>query len=109
MGRKLPVDLSLIKDLSVDVKESEESVDLMVVGSIMESAKIFEKLVVRERNGKILLTVLASLAFWNRAGGPDFHVAHKLAVPPGAYEVLYDDQNGKTTFLKGVSISKRTR
>jgi len=25
------------------VKESEESVDLMVVGSIMESAKIFEK------------------------------------------------------------------
>jgi len=48
MGRKLPVDLSLIKDLSVDVKESEESVDLMVVGSIMESAKIFEKLVVRD-------------------------------------------------------------
>lgn len=104
VGRGFAVDLSLIEGLRVDLREVEGRTDLIIEGSLMESAKVFQKTSVKINDGKIMVTIFASLAFWNRAGKPDFNVAYRLSLQPREYDIVYRDQSGRTTNLKKIKI-----
>jgi hypothetical protein len=77
---------------------------LVVEGSIMESAKVFETLKIATSANTILVTVYASLAFWNRSGSPDFKVTNELALSPGTYEIRYAGIGSETIFLDKVQV-----
>lgn len=105
IGRGLIVSRQLIKDLSVELGGGAGTRGTLVVaGSIMESAKVFESLKVETRGRQILLTVYASLAFWNKQGGPDFRATHELDLEPGDYEVLYLGEGEETDFVKNIKV-----
>jgi hypothetical protein len=104
IGRRLVVDYHLLKDLRIHLARDEGRMALVVEGSIMESAKVFEALKVKTNANTIFVTVYASLPFWNRSGSPDFKATSELTLSPGTYEIRYAGTGSETTFLKKVNV-----
>ena len=104
IGRGLIVSYKLIKDLSVELSGDGTRRTLVVAGTIMESAKVFEALKVKTRGQQMLITVYASLAFWNRQGSPDFEATHELDSESGDYEVFYLGEGDRTDFVKKLKV-----
>lgn len=104
IGRGFIVSYQLIKDLSVELSGDGTRRTLVVSGSIMESAKVFESLKVKTSGQQILITVYASLPFWNKQGSPDFKATHELDLEPGDYEVLYLGEGDTTNFVKHLKV-----
>lgn len=102
IGRRMVVDLTLLKDLEVRLVESDSRGLLSVRGSIMESSKVFDTLGLAAKGRTIRLTVYASLAFWHRGGSPDFSVTEELRLPPGTYTVEYAGGEGEPVFLREI-------
>lgn len=107
IGRRLVVAYRLLKDLHVEFTSRGGGTTLLVVeGSIMESAKVFESVGVVTSDHTLFITIYASLPFWNRSGSPDFRATSTLKLKPGIYEIRYADTGNETVFLKQVEIKR---
>jgi hypothetical protein len=104
LGRHIAVDYSLLKDLHVDFDISGVNVKVNARGSIMESAKVFEKMRVEVGQRELLVTVYSSLVFWNKKGSPDFSTSVDVTLPPGRYDVFYRSTPSKPVRLGVVSV-----
>jgi len=99
LGTRMAVDYSLLKELRLRLERKGADLLLEVSGTIMESAKVFHSVGVKPAEDRLLLTVYASMVFWNKQGSPDFQTAVKLALAPGEYHVWYESPRTQPAFL----------
>ena len=104
LGRHIAVDHSLLKDFRVDFQKKGGGVLIKSRGSIMESAKVFDSVRVRPAQSELLVTVYASLAFWNKSGSPDFSASVELALEPGRYDAWYKSPRAPPVFLGAIDV-----
>ncbi len=105
IGRKLPVDFRLLKDLHVELARQAQGTALLTVqGAIMESAKVFESLGVITQGHTVFITVYACLPFWNRRGSPDFRATSILRLDPGIYAIRYASTATQSVLIKEIEL-----
>ncbi len=103
IGRGMVVDHALLADVAFSLT-GRDPVAVTVSGTIFESAKVFDDLTLT-RDGQVLrLRVTASLAFWNRAGSPDFRVTRELDLAPGTYDVRYVNEDGTEVPMHAIEV-----
>lgn len=106
VGKKIVVDYRLLKDLSIDLVKQEGRKVLIVEGSIMESAKVFESVKIHTKTRTIFITVYSSLAFWNKKGSPDFKAVMELTLSPGSYDIQYIGTGKERILLKNINVKR---
>lgn len=104
LGLNDPVDYSLLKGLAASFANIPGGIAISASGTIMESAKVFKSLQAEESRNNVLVTVYASLAFWNRRGSPDFSMSKEVKLAPGNYEVWYASPRAERKRLGSVAV-----
>jgi hypothetical protein len=104
IGKKLPVDYRFLNDFRVNFSEEKNRQSLTASGSIMESAKVFEKLEIIRRDNTIFIKVFASLPFWKRQKTPDFNEIKEMNLSPGTYDIHYIGSGKQSTFIKKINV-----
>ena len=72
----------------------------------MESAKVFDSMMVATTHHAITITIYASLVFWRRDGSPQFRTIKKITVPNGVYNIQYVGKAGEAVLLQRLRIMK---
>jgi hypothetical protein len=106
LGRRMPVDYAILQNLRVAARTEDGRTLLVVSGTMMESARVFDSLGVAVAGRTISLTIFASLVFWRRGGSPDFDVTREVALSPGTYEVRYVGPDRATTSIQRLKVGE---
>jgi hypothetical protein len=99
LGRKVPVPLSLLLDLQSETAREGDDLVVRLRGETADSARVFDGVRAKWRDGAVEVTVLASLVFWNRGGSTAFDETVRVRAPDGQTTVRYREPDGTTVPL----------
>lgn len=99
LGRKLPVPSTLVRDLRAEATRDGDDVVVRLRGETMESGRVVDGVRARWADGRVEVTILASLPFWRRGGGTLVAETVRVHAPGSGSTVVYREPDGKTVPL----------
>lgn len=89
-GAGEPVPYSLVADLQISAAPTTAAPAIRVTGTLMESSRVFNRVLVHVEGSLLFLTVTSSFLEYLPDGGPDFDVVVPAPLTPGTtYGLLY--------------------